>query len=592
MLKVLPQNISNLIAAGEVVSRPASVVKELVENAIDAGATNVSVIVSDAGRTMIQVIDNGCGMSSEEAVLCFERHATSKISEAGDLEHILTYGFRGEALASIAAVAQVTLKTRRQGEEVGTKVEVAESQVSGVSEAATPYGSRFEIRNLFYNVPARRKFLKSDAVELRNIIQEFLRIALIRPSVAMKLVSNGKEIYNLHPTDVLKKRIQDVYGMNLAKGIVPVQVNTSVIRLTGFIGNPEDALKRQNNQFFFVNGRYFRSAFFNKAVCKPYEKLIPEGYSPAYFIYMELEPEKTDVNIHPAKTEIKFEDEAIIFEILEAAVREGIGKNDFTPSIDFDTKGAPEFPVFEPSSREPSHFTGYSAPSVDYTPLFNPFEEEKQIYGQLSLDSPSITPSVSYGHLFEEQSVKRESRLLLLHKKLIVTPVKSGMMVIDIRRARQRIFYEQYLQVLIEGQNVTQQTLFPQTIELSTEDYITLMEQPDLLERLGFDIRDFGQGSVVVYGLPDGYSADSKSIRESIDSLVAALRDDTSLDDTNHLMAARMAERAAACGSEELNCETAQMLVDKLFACREPNLSPDGHRCVAIITIEEIEKKL
>lgn len=589
MLQILPQNISNLIAAGEVVSRPASAIKELVENAIDAGASSVSVSVTDAGRTLMQVIDNGCGMSREEAILCFERHATSKISTARDLEKITTYGFRGEALASIAAVAQVTLKTRRAEDELGTQVEIHDSHIDSCQSVTTPVGSRFEIRNLFCNVPARRKFLKSDSTELRCIVQEFLRIALIRPAVAMKLISSGKELYNLRASDNLKQRIHDICGMNFTKALVPIDVETSVVRLRGFIGNPEDALKRQGNQYLFVNGRYFRSALFNKAVCQPYEKLVPEGSFPAYFIFMDIDPERIDVNIHPAKTEIKFEDESVIFEILMAAVREALGKNDFTPSIDFDMAGAPEIPVFDFRGST----TQYDVPKIDYTPLFNPFEEEKKFERErASFDfEPTIEPSPYYGKLFEQQ-IDRSSRILVLQKKYIVTPVKSGMMVINIERARQRVFYERYMQCIIEEQAVSQQTLFPQTIELSREDYITVLEQPELTARLGFDIRDFGEGSIVVYGLPEGYSADPDSIAHHIDQLIAALREDETLDDSRSAIALRMAQSAAAAGGSDINSESAQLLVDQLFACREPNLTPDGRRCASIITFEDIDKKL
>ena len=585
MIKVLPQNISNLIAAGEVVSRPASAVKELVENAIDAGAGSVSVTITDAGKTLIQVMDNGCGMSAAEAELCFERHATSKIASAEDLERITTYGFRGEALASIAAVAQVTLKTRRADDEIGTQVEVNESGIKSRTSVSTPVGSRFEIRSLFYNVPARRKFLKSDNVEMRNIIQEFLRIAIIRPQVAMKLYSNGKEIYNLHSTPNLKQRIHDIYGMNLARELVPVKVDTTVVRLSGFIGNPEDAQKRQNCQYLFVNGRYFRSPFFHKAVCMPYEKLIAEGSTPAYFIFMEVDPEKIDVNIHPAKTEIKFEDEPMIFEILMAAVRESLGKNDFTPSIDFDMKGAPEIPVVGKAHNQEFH---YSAPQIDYDPLFNPFDEksfesEKPVY---------VNESTSYGRIFEEETVAHDNRILILQNKFIVTPVKSGMMVIDIKRARERIFYEEYLKRMVERQPVSQQTLFPQTLKLSGEDFLTLMEQPDLVANLGFDIRDFGDSTIVIYALPDGYSTDPESVKKEIDSLIATLKDDMPMDDSCQKMAAKLAQNAASCGMERLNGETAQLLVDKLFACMEPNMTPDGRRCTTIVTLEDLEKKL
>ena len=591
MLKVLPQNLSNLIAAGEVVSRPASVVKELVENAVDAGARSVIVSVLDAGKTLIQVIDDGCGMTPGDAVLCFERHATSKIETADDLLRIQTYGFRGEALASIAAVAEVTLKTRRPEDEVGTQVEISPAGPARSQAVAAPSGSNFAIRNLFYNVPARRKFLKSDATELRAIIQEFLRVALIRPEVAFRLSANGKEIHNLRPAATLKKRILDIYGMNLAKELVEVKVDATLVRISGYVGNPEDARKSSSNQFFFVNGRYFRSPFFHKAVCKPYEKLIPDDYTPAYFLFLETEPERVDVNIHPAKTEVKFEDEGVLFEILVAAVREALGKNDFTPSIDFDMRGAPDIPVFTDRERDGGG-TWQRPPKIDYSPLFNPFDEVPGTTPGLSAPDPVSEPSRDYGRLFEEESTIAASNLLVLQRRYIVTPVKSGMMVIDIRRARQRIYYERYLEKIAERQSVLQQSLFPVTLQLSAEDFLTVLEQPGLVASLGFDIRDFGGNTVVVSAVPEGFGTGEESVRQAIDDLVAALRDDSSLEDQSHLLASRMAASAAASGMGSLSTSDAQLLVDLLFACREPNLTPDGRKCFTLLTFEELERKL
>ncbi|MBR0223802.1 MAG: DNA mismatch repair endonuclease MutL [Bacteroidales bacterium] len=604
MLQVLPQHISNLIAAGEVVSRPASVVKELMENAVDAGATSIVVSVLDAGKTLIQVIDDGCGMSSDDAVLCFERHATSKIAAAEDLEKIQTYGFRGEALPSIAAVAEVTLRTRRPEDEIGTMVEISGANPAKVQPVAAPSGTHFAVRNLFFNVPARRKFLKSDNAELRAVIQEFLRIALIRPELAFKLTSNGKEIHNLRPASTRKKRILDIYGMNLAKELVEVKVDTSLVRIGGYVGNPEDARKSSGNQFFFVNGRYFRSPFFHKAVCKPYEKLIPDDYTPAYFLFLETEPQRVDVNIHPAKTEVKFEDEGMVFEIIMAAVREALGKNDFTPSIDFDMKGAPDIPIFgpQPDSSGTAVHSGSSSgswqhpPRIDYSPLFNPFDMPDEIETPAFPAGPSQEPVLEttpvYGRLFEETATAAAGKLLVLQRRYIVTPVKSGMMVVDIRRARQRIYYERYLERIAEQQPVRQQSLFPVSVKLSAEDCLTLLEQPDLLTRLGFDIQDFGGNTVVVNALPEGYPASEETVRDCLDQLIAALRDDTSLEDQHHLLAAKMAESAAASGTGSLNAEEAQLLVDQLFACREPKLTPDGRRCMTIITFEDLEKKL
>ena len=594
MLQVLPQSISNLIAAGEVVSRPASVVKELVENAVDAGAHSVFVSVLDAGKTLIQVIDDGCGMTPEEAVLCFERHATSKIATAEDLERILTYGFRGEALASIAAVAEVTLRTRRADDEVGTQVETGPGKTPATQPTAAPQGSNFAIRNLFFNVPARRKFLKSDNAELRAIIQEFLRVALIRPEIAFKLTSNGKEIHNLRPAATRKKRILDIFGMNLAKELVEVRADTSLVRVSGFIGNPEDARKSTGNQFLFVNGRYFRSPFLHKAICKPYEKLFPEDYTPAYFLFLETEPERVDVNIHPVKTEVKFEDEGLIFEILTAAVREALGKNDFTPSIDFDVKGAPDIPVFTPRTSG-----GIRKAPTDYSPLFNPFDTPQEPSFPDFTETPApapegaaLPPVPGYGRLFEEESVAALNSLLVLQRRYLVTPVKSGMMVIDIRRARQRIFYERYLEKIAERQPIRQRSLFPVTVQLGAEDFLALFEQPDLLARLGFDIQDFGGNTVVVNALPEGYPEEEEQVRTALDELIAVLKDETSPEDPNHLLAAKMAASAAASDPGRLDGAGAQLLVDQLFACREPQLTPDGRRCMAIVTFEELEKKL
>ena len=577
MLKVLPQNISDLIAAGEVVSRPSAVVKELMENAVDAGSGSISVSVLDAGKTLLQVTDDGCGMSASDATLCFERHATSKIDRAEDLESISTYGFRGEALPSIAAVAQVTLKTRRAEDETGTKVEIAASSLVSADPVAAPVGTSIAVRNIFYNVPARRKFLKSDNVEMRAITQEFHRIALTKTGLSLKLTCGGKEIHNLRPASNVKQRIRDLFGAAAANSLVPLNVDTTLVKISGFVGNPEDAVKRQANQYFFVNGRYFRSPFFNKAVCKPYENLIPSDSSPAYFIFMEIDPGKVDVNIHPSKTEVKFEDEGLIFEILMAAVRESLGKNDFTPSIDFDMKGAPEIPVFSVPGAIPSQMRPLQQPSIGFDPLFNPFNEERFDGEGLFAEEPRTAP---------------QADILIVQKKYIVTPVRSGLMVVNIRRARERIFFERYLQQIVEDLPVREQTLFPVTVSLSAEDHLSLLSQADLLPRLGFDIRDFGGNSVVVYGLPEGYPTGEDAVKECIAELVAALGDDSALDDTKRLVAAKMAESAAKRTAEPSGSEAAQTLVDTLFACREPNLTADGRRCVTILTTEELDKRL
>ncbi len=380
-IRILPSNIANMIAAGEVVQRPASVVKELMENAVDAGADQVTVVIQDAGRTLIQVIDNGCGMSPDQAVLCFERHATSKLHTAEDLQNILTFGFRGEALASIAAVAEVTLKTRREEDEVGCQVDFADSQHLATNETATPRGANFSVRNLFYNVPARRKFLKSDNVEFKHIVSEFTRVALTRPEIGFTLTHNGKDVYVLRPAKSLKFRIQDVLGAHVANDVVDIRTETSIASIYGFTGRPASAKKGLGNQYFFVNGRFFKSPYLHKAVMKAYENLIPDGVTPSYFIYLEVDPQSVDVNIHPTKTEIKFEDDSVLFQTLFACIKESLGKNSFGDSIDFDREGVPEIPAFGKSFYE-SHQISEPQPGLD--PTYNPFDND----GFASVDSP------------------------------------------------------------------------------------------------------------------------------------------------------------------------------------------------------------
>lgn len=592
MLKVLPENISNLIAAGEVVSRPASVVKELVENAVDAGARNVTVVIVDAGRTLIQVIDDGSGMSPDEALLCFERHATSKISEAADLECITTFGFRGEALASIAAVAEVSLKTRREGDAVGTQVQMAASRLVSQNDVSTPKGSNFEIRNLFYNVPARRKFLKSDNAELKHIINEFTRVALTRPHVALRLVSNGRDIYNLRSVTSDAQRIKDLFGGDMLRDLVPVDANTSVVGVHGWIGSPEDARKTLGQQYLFVNGRFFRSPYLNKAVSLPYEKLVPEGYTPVYFIYLETEPGSVDINIHPAKTEVKFEDESMVFDILKAAVREGLGKSAFAPTIDFDMEGAPEIPTLQ-STVNAYRSGGYVAPpKIEYDPLFNPFEnDEGRLSRQPEYEPLDASPAVSgYDSLFKDDSAQT-SGMLLVDGKYIVTPTARGMAVTSIVRARERIFYERYLECVAEDQPVQQRSLFPVTVKMLPEDYLTVLDDSERLNSLGFDIQDFGDDTVVVYGLPDGFPTDEENVRRVIDEMVAVLKDGSLESDYKSHIAAKMASSAARMHSGTVTESEARLLLSQLEECHCPDATADGRKVRTVIAIEDIERR-
>ncbi len=599
MLRILPSNISNLIAAGEVVQRPASAVKELLENAVDAGAGNISVIIEDSGKTLIQVIDDGCGMTPEEARLCFERHATSKISEASDLSSIMTYGFRGEALPSIAAVAEVTLRTRKKGSDTGSETVFTPSGFSGQEEAAMPEGTNIAVRNIFYSLPARRKFLKSDSTEFRQIVSEFSHVALCRPEISVRLVHNGKDIYNLKKANTLKQRILEIEGKDMVKELIDVRTSTRIINISGFIGNPSDARKSAGNQFFFVNGRYFRSSYFHKAVMKAYDKLIPEGAYPSYYIFFETTPENIDVNIHPAKTEVKFENETEIFEILTAAVKESLGRNSFIPTIDFDHDTLPDIPA-------PSRFnyTGsYSRPQPS-RPQHIPYETilpDTRPSRHYSAIEPAETPSAAvngYGEIFEDSGTSSSgSGILQISGRYLVTTLRSGMMIVDIRRARERILYEKYLRQLDNSAPISHQVLFPCVIQLSPEKYSLLTENREQLRLLGFDIGPQEENSISVNGLPEEFCTDESSVRTAIDGLLASLMESGSIDliraDNREAMARRLAGAAAAsAGNGRLSADEARLLVDSLFSCAEPETSPGGKRCMSVLTEEDIERIL
>ena len=605
MLQVLPNHISNLIAAGEVIQRPSNVVKELMENAVDAGATSVLVVINDSGRTLIQVIDNGCGMTPQEAALCFERHATSKIAKAEDLYSIETYGFRGEALASIAACADVTLKTRKEGAECGTEVHIAESSIISQSETSCPVGCNFAVRNIFYNVPARRKFLKSDNVEYRQIVSEFTRVALTRSDVEFKLIHNSKEVFHATPASNIKQRITQLCGKDIAKDLITAQTDTNIVGVRGFIGRPEFAKKSQPNQYLFVNGRYFKSPLLHKAIIKAYGNLIPDSTSPSYFLFLEIEPGSMDVNIHPSKTEIKFENDGVIFEIITACVKEAIGEASFVPSIDFDTEGAPEIPVLKTGF---SSQRGFTPPKINYDPLFNPFDEEKKSGARWNSSSewnsnlqdfnetPAVesnTSSGGYNGFFNEENACANP-LLVLKGKYILTTVKSGLMLIDIARAKERIFYERYLNTITESSQPIQEQMFPQTIDLDHNSYHLLMEHQELVKRLGFDIRPFGENCVVLYGTPATLSDGNMDAQECIFALIADLQE-TGKDfeqEAKERIALDMVRKSGITRAASMGNTQAQELIDSLFACSEPNRTPTGNPVMAIITMEELANKL
>ena len=610
-IRILPANIANMIAAGEVVQRPASVVKELMENAVDAGAASVSVIISDAGKTLIQVIDDGCGMSPDEAVLCFERHATSKIATADDLMDIRTFGFRGEALASIAAVAEVTLKTRRNGDETGCEVTFADSKHLSTKEVSVPVGANFAVRNLFYNVPARRKFLKSDNVEMKHIVSEFVKVALTRPDMNFSLSHNGREILVLKKAKSLKFRIQDILGSQVAGEVVDIHADTSVVGISGYVGRPDAAKKSQTNQFFFVNGRYFRSPYLHKAVMKAYEQLIPEGAAPSYFIYLNVDPHTMDVNIHPTKTEIKFEDDSVIFQILYAGVKEALGKNSFGDSIDFDREGAPEIPVL---SREYRETHAFDEPRINSDPTYNPFEndgfpsevspysntlggvadewdfpKEKQ---EWSIPQAAVDKRDDYGKLFEDKTLP-SSQILVFKEKYILTSVKSGLLVINIRRAKEKILYDMYLKAVSKGGHFSQTALFPVTVQVGADNVFILKEHAELLLSLGFGIEESGPAAITVTALPEGYSAEEAQVEKTVFDLLSLLADSGSMleDNMNSELASRFAVLGAMNASPVKNTVEAQRLIDDLFSCENPEYTGTGKKTSVIVPTDEIDRK-
>ena len=608
-IRILPSNIANMIAAGEVVQRPASVVKELMENSVDAGATQVSVIIKDAGRTLIQVIDNGCGMSPDQAVLAFERHATSKISSAEDLMDIHTFGFRGEALASIAAVAEVTLKTRRAGDEIGCQVDFADSQHLSTIETVTPVGSNFSVRNLFYNVPARRKFLKSESVELKHIVSEFQHVAYTRPDISFTLIHNNREIYVLKPASSLKFRIQDIVGAGVASEITDISAETSIMRVSGFIGRPDKARKGLGNQLFFVNGRYFRSPYLHKAVMKGYEGMIAEGTTPTYFIYLEVNPHEVDVNVHPQKAEIKFEDDSLVFQTLYACVRETLGKNSFgTASIDFELGSVPELPAVGRNFDEYRPVSEPAMPESGYNPFESDgFQNQPDIFTGSHPEQGSGAGRVNgydtasyvdrrddYGKLFEDHFGITRS-FITIQDKYIVTNSKSGMLVVNARRAMERILYDRFISGRRDedADRFSQTLLFPVSVRIGVENVPVVEANSEVLKGFGFDIAPFGTDSVVVNAIPAGYSSEEGRVETMVGDLLLLLQDNHSI--ISELVRSDMAGKLAVLGASGYdgvrNADEAQRLVDALMASTNPEFTAAGRKTMVIIPADELDRK-
>ena len=629
IISLLPDSVANQIAAGEVIQRPASVVKELVENAVDAGAKTIRVIIVDAGRTSIQVIDDGKGMSETDARLAFERHATSKIRQADDLFALHTMGFRGEALASIAAVAQVELLTRMAEDEIGTRLQIAASKVVAQEPAAAPLGSSFKVDNLFYNVPARRKFLKSNTTELSNILQTFERIVLVYPDIHFILHHNGAELQNLKPAS-LRQRIADVYGRQYTQELLPVEVQTSLCNITGFVGKPETARKKAGHDFFFVNGRYMRHPYFHKAVVSAYDRMIPEGMQVPYFLYIEVAPAAIDVNIHPTKTEIKFENEQAIWQVLTATVRDALGRFCDVPSIDFDVQGKPDIPVFDPVHDQ------ITAPKVSYDPDYNPFRSTSSKGGHLAPSYPrtSVSPNPDWEQLYDivssgpstpsekDQSLfpadegdlsplaphpsPLNTDLSPLHYQYkgcyIMTAVKSGLMIIDQHRADVRIRYERYLQQLENHTVATQQLLFPESVRFSPAESVVLQKMLPSLTAMGFDLSDLGGNSFAVNGIPAGLEgvdpvtlirqivADSEDDSLSDDSAAVKSTVSSKLSTVNSKVALSLAQCVATPYGQVLSNDEMEQIINELFACSNVNYTPNGKSVLTILPQTDIER--
>ena len=631
IIKLLPDSVANQIAAGEVIQRPASVIKELVENAIDAGATSIQIVLKDAGRTLIQVIDNGKGMSDTDARLAFERHSTSKISKAEDLFSLQTMGFRGEALASIAAIAQVELRTRAKGAQLGTKIMINASKCESQEPDMCPEGSNFMIKNIFFNVPARRKFLKSNQVELSNIIKEYEKLALVNHHVDFSL-SNNDKLLNKFSGGSFKQRIASLWGAKVDQQLVPLNTDTSLVRITGFVSKPEGARKRNFLQFLFVNGRFMRHPYFHKAIMSSYSELIPDDEQPNYFLNFSVDPESIDVNIHPTKTEIKFENELPIWQILAAAVKESLGRFSAVPQIDFDTIDAPEIPAFndhtvvtapedgvdptynpfKPQSKSsagggPSYhpqsagnFAGYSSnPLPDWEKLYQNFEKGKQ-EGIASITEQDVEDSfsdfgdvepVNNGAQAEIITPDVSSAMCMQMKgRYILSPIKSGLMIVDQHRAHVRVLFEQYIKQLDATTISSQRVLFPEVLQLTTSQNIILKELEPEMEKIGFNLAQLSGNDWSINAVPAGM--ENVNIKDTILQVI----DEVSMGGTSittkvyESIALRVAKSAAIPYGKTMLQEEMDTLLSKLLCLPNPNYTPDGKTIISVLSNDQLEK--
>jgi len=604
IIQLLSDHIANQIAAGEVIQRPASAVKELLENAIDAGATEIQLIIKEAGKELLQVIDNGKGMSPTDARMSFERHATSKIKNINDLFSIRTMGFRGEALASVAAVAQVEMKTRTADTEIGTQIIIEGTDVKSQEPTATPVGTNIMVKNLFFNVPARRHFLKTHTTEFRHIIDEFTRIALAHPQIAFRLFHNGAEQFNLHAGS-LKSRIVDLLGNSYEKNLVPVEENTELINIHGFIGKPEAATRTRGMQFFFINNRFIRNTYLHHAVTNAYESLIEKDAFPFYILFLDLDPARVDVNVHPTKQEVKFEDDRLMYAYLNAAVKHALARYNIAPSLDFTLN--PEIQQL-PSVNLP--FTDKQKANTEKGYLFNTFSKEKQahvierkdslkqwkdlyqIAQTVAAENKTESSQSASLHTENETAALSNNNVLLVSGSMLLTTVKSGLMLIHIRRAQERIWYERLLDEWNNGVAPSQQVLFPTSYELAPGDAALLTEVLPDLARIGFDIAPFGKHTFVVQGVPAALPAGEE--KNVIDEVVDQLKNESSdaIAGRSDKLLINMARRLSRNKHAIQQPEGQQALIDELFACTQPEYTPDGKKVFTIIKKEELDNML
>jgi DNA mismatch repair protein MutL len=614
LIRLLPDSVANQIAAGEVIQRPASAVKELLENAIDAGATQIKLLVKDAGKSLIQVIDNGSGMSETDARMCFERHATSKIREANDLFSIRTLGFRGEALASIAAIAQVELKTRKVDEEVGTSIIIEGSKVKSQDPVACQQGTTFIVKNLFYNIPARRYFLKSDTVEFRHILEEFQRVALVHPDIEFSLFNNDKPVFQLSKGN-LRQRIVHIFGNQINEKLLPVEAKTELVSVVGYIGKPETARKTRGEQYFFANGRFIKHPYLHHAVEQAFEELIPDSAIPSYFLYIEVDPSTIDINIHPTKTEVNFQNGQLLYASIRTSVKHALGMFSLSPTLDFDTE--PSFDFVPPKGYEPKE------PTITVNPDYNPFKKQPQnflkanagmtpnrtgwekmyegIANQPPIQSnqgndndfrliPTQESENEAAGIVPESSLYAANKLFQVQNRFIVANVKSGLLIVDQQKANERIIFEK-ISSNAEGQAITRQrVLFPQTIQLSTVDSEVITELTPDLDSLGFEISAMGRGTFVINTVPSNMPAGE--IIDFIDGLLEDYKKDRadSSDDQRIKLARIIAGNMAVKTAQSLKVEEMQLLIDELFSCQVPDIAPDGSRVLRIIQVNEIDK--